>query len=30
MMIMILVSKQYEVTTKYKMQTEPHFSLICH
>ena len=29
MMMMVLVSKQHKVTTKYKMQTEPHFSLIC-
>ena len=29
MMMMVLVSKQYEVTTKYKMQATPHFSLIC-
>jgi len=29
MMMMVLVSKQHEVTTKYKMQALPHFSLIC-
>jgi len=29
-MMMVLVSKQLEVTTKYKMQATPHFSLICH
>jgi len=29
MMMMVLVSKQHEVTTKYKMQATPHFSLIC-
>ena len=29
MMMMVLVSKQHEVTTKYKMQATPQFSLIC-
>jgi len=28
-MMMVLVSKQHEVTTKYKMQATPPFSLIC-
>ena len=28
-MMMVLVSKQHKVTTKYKMQATPHFSLIC-
>ena len=28
-MMMVLVSKQHEVTTKYKMQATPHFFLIC-
>jgi len=28
-MMMVLVSKQHKVTTKYKMQTILHFSLIC-
>ena len=28
-MMMVLVSKQHEVSTKYKMQATPHFSLIC-
>ena len=28
--MVVLVSKQHKVTTKYKMQTTPHFSLICH
>jgi len=28
-MMMVLVSKQHEVTTKHKMQATPHFSLIC-
>ena len=27
--MMVLVSKQHEITTKYKMQATPHFSLIC-
>ena len=27
MMMMVLVSKQHKVTTKYKMQAAPHFSL---
>ena len=27
--MMVLVSKQHKETTKYKMQTTPHFSLIC-
>ena len=26
---MVLVSKQHEVTIKYKMQATPHFSIIC-
>jgi len=29
MMMKVLVSKQHKVTTKYKMQATPHFSLIC-
>jgi len=29
MMKMVLVSKRYEINTKYKMQTTTHFSLIC-
>ena len=29
MMMIVLVSKQNKVTTKYKMQATPHFSLIC-
>jgi len=29
MMMMVLVSKQHKVTTKYKMQATWHFSLIC-
>jgi len=29
MMMMVLVSKQHEVTTKYKLHATPHFSLIC-
>jgi len=29
MMMMVLVSKQHKVTTKYKMQATPHFFLIC-
>ena len=29
MMMMVLVSKQHEVTSKYKMKTTPLFSLIC-
>ena len=28
--MVVIVSKQHKVTTKYKMQTTPHFSLICH
>jgi len=28
-MMMVLVSKQHKVTTKYKMQATLHFSLIC-
>jgi len=28
-MMMVLVSKQHKVTTKYKMQATPHFSFIC-
>jgi len=28
-MMMLSVSKQHEVTTKYKMHATPHFSLIC-
>jgi len=27
--MLVLVSKQHKVTTKYKMQATPHFSLIC-
>ena len=27
-MMIVLVSKQHKVTTKYKMQATPHFSLI--
>jgi len=30
MMMMFLVSKQHKVTTKYKVQATPYFSLICH
>jgi len=29
MMMIVLVSKQHKVTTKYKMQATQHFSLIC-
>jgi len=29
MLMMVLVSKQQKVTTKYKMQATLHFSLIC-
>ena len=29
-MMMVLVSKRHKLTTKYKMQATPHFSLICH
>jgi len=29
MLMMVLVSKQYEVTTKYNMHATPHVSLIC-
>jgi len=29
MMMMVLVSKQHKVTTKYKVQATQHFSLIC-
>jgi len=29
MLMMVLVSKQHKVTTKYKMQATPHSSLIC-
>jgi len=29
MMMLVLVSKQHKVTTKYKMQATPHFSVIC-
>ena len=29
MMMMVLVSKRHKLTTKYKMQATPHFSLIC-
>ena len=29
MMMIVLVSIQHKVTTKYKMQATPHFSLIC-
>ena len=29
MELMVLVSKQHKVTTKYKMQASLHFSLIC-
>jgi len=28
-MMMVLVSKQHKVTTKYKMQATPHFSILC-
>ena len=27
--MMVLVSKQHKVTTKYKMQTTPYFSILC-
>jgi len=27
--MMVFVSKQHKVTTKYKMQATPNFSLIC-
>ena len=29
MMMMVLVSKQNKVTTKYKVQATPHFSILC-
>jgi len=29
MMTMVLVSKQHKVTTKYKVQATPHFSILC-
>jgi len=29
MMMMVLVSKQHKVTTKYKMQATQHFSILC-
>ena len=29
MMMMLSVSKQHKVTTKYEMHATPHFSLIC-
>jgi len=29
MMMMVLVSKQHKVTTKYKMQETPHVSILC-